>query len=214
MSRDIVRAVVPIKSFSAAKSRLAPVLTPEARRDFASRMAGKVVQSLLACPEISETLIVASDPEVRQLALRLGARLCVLDRDAGVNAAVEAGFRQVRGGCERVLILPSDLPLASCGDFRRLLAAGPRKATLRIVADKEGRGTNALLLPAEAEFQFRFGENSAAAHAEVARKAGLEVEFMEIPGLALDIDTPADLDALHARGESWELALAGRRCTA
>ena len=47
---------------------------------------------------------------------------------------------------------------------------------------------------------------------EAAREAGLSVEPLDLPGLALDIDTPADLERL--RGAVADGQRAGRRTLA
>ena len=88
-------------------------------------------------------------------------------------------------------MLSSDLPFVAAGDVERLLAAAaPGVAT--VAPDRAGRGTNALALPAAADFRFRFGRDSAAAHAAEARRAGLRAETLRAPGLAFDVDTPGD----------------------
>jgi 2-phospho-L-lactate guanylyltransferase len=43
-----------------------------------------------------------------------------------------------------------------------------------------------------------FGPGSAARHLSEAARAGTEAELVEVPSLALDIDTPEDLAALEA----------------
>ena len=176
MAKDRVWAVVPIKSFADAKSRLAPVLGQALRRGLASLMAERVLKATLASPEIAQTLVVTADPDAQRLAASLGAVCCLMDGDHGVNAAVEAGFREARQHCETVLILPSDVPLAGPEDLARLLSPRGRETTVRIVADKAGRGTNALSIPSAADFAFRFGTDSASAHAESAGMAGLRAE--------------------------------------
>mgnify|MGYP002624005630 CR=1 FL=1 len=137
-----------------------------------------------------------------------------MDGDHGVNAAVEAGFREARQHCETVLILPSDVPLAGPEDLARLLSPRGRETTVRIVADKAGRGTNALSIPAAADFAFRFGPDSASAHAESAGMAGLRAEYHNIANLSLDIDTSEDLEALRNRAGSWLRGFNIRICTA
>ena len=64
-----------------------------------------------------------------------------------------------------------------------------------IAPDRHGRGTNALSLPLpEAEgFTFAFGPDSFALHNLEAARLGLKIEEIHSPGLACDIDEPADL---------------------
>ena len=39
----------------------------------------------------------------------------------------------------------------------------------------------------------RFGDNSFFPHLDAARRAGIEPTVLDLPGIALDIDTPEDL---------------------
>ena len=43
-----------------------------------------------------------------------------------------------------------------------------------------------------------FGPGSCRRHLELAQAAGVNVEVLEVASLALDIDTPADLESLAA----------------
>ncbi|MGZ6256663.1 MAG: 2-phospho-L-lactate guanylyltransferase, partial [Candidatus Limnocylindria bacterium] len=56
-----------------------------------------------------------------------------------------------------------------------------------------GTGTNALALRPPDAIGFRFGGESHAAHTEAAEAAGVPLVEVHRPGLAFDLDTPADL---------------------
>ncbi|MGH8598980.1 MAG: hypothetical protein ACREXT_20220, partial [Gammaproteobacteria bacterium] len=58
---------------------------------------------------------------------------------------------------------------------------------------REGYGSNALALSPPDLIPFQFGHESFQAHCSAARAAGAEVRVLTLPGLAFDIDTPADL---------------------
>jgi 2-phospho-L-lactate guanylyltransferase len=68
-----------------------------------------------------------------------------------------------------------------------------------MASDTVGRGTNALFLRLHADFGYCFGEDSLAAHLRAATQRGMSAQVLELPGLALDVDTPADLFTLDER---------------
>ena len=153
-------------------------------------------------PRIGETLVVTPDDEVRELALRAGARP-LRQRSGSLNDGLrQARDEAVAGGATAVLILPIDIPhvspklLAPIVDLA--LGGGPLVA---VVPDRHGRGTNALLLSPPDVIEFCFGGDSKEAHVGAARAAGARVEVLDGP-LALDIDTPEDL--LIAQAETPE----------
>jgi 2-phospho-L-lactate guanylyltransferase len=65
-----------------------------------------------------------------------------------------------------------------------------------IVPDRHGTGTNALALAPPNAIAPAFGEGSCARHVAAAREAELPYSVEELPSLALDLDTPADIIAL------------------
>ena len=65
-----------------------------------------------------------------------------------------------------------------------------------IVPDRHGTGTNALALAPPDAIEPSFGEGSCARHVAAAREAGVPFGVEELPSLALDLDTPADVVAL------------------
>jgi 2-phospho-L-lactate/phosphoenolpyruvate guanylyltransferase len=67
-----------------------------------------------------------------------------------------------------------------------------------VIQDRHGTGTNGLLLcPADA-IGPAFGPGSADRHRERAERAGFEVVTEPLSSMALDLDTPDDLEALAA----------------
>jgi 2-phospho-L-lactate guanylyltransferase len=202
--RPAVIAVIPVGALEGAKSRLGAVLDAEERRDLVMRLAIATIRASVAVPGIAETIVVTPDDEVRTLALDAGARP-LRQRGHGLNA----GLRQARdevlaAGARAMLILPVDLPRVSPEAIAAIVAAheageGPRIA---IVADRHGRGTNALLLAPPDVIDVEFGGDSHDAHVAAAVAAGAEVVELGGP-LADDLDTPEDL--LLAQAEIPEL---------
>jgi 2-phospho-L-lactate guanylyltransferase len=59
-------------------------------------------------------------------------------------------------------------------------------------------GTNAVSMRPPGAVMTHFGESqSAAVHAQTTAAAGLAARIVDIPGLAFDVDTPADLAELR-----------------
>ena len=66
-----------------------------------------------------------------------------------------------------------------------------------IVPDRHGTGTNALLLTPPDVFEPSFGDGQPRAPRAPTRRPGATAEVVEVASLALDVDTPDDLDALR-----------------
>jgi 2-phospho-L-lactate guanylyltransferase len=189
-------AVIPIRSLREGKTRLAPVLAPEARRALVRQTAERVVRAAVASGVVETTLVVSADAEVLDWSIKLGPAVVALPQPPdlpGLNGAIEAGRDWARAqGAGAILSLFADLPLLSPEDIRGL-AARPEAVVLG--SDRRGEGTNALLLrtagPGHA-FRFAFGEGSLQRHVAEAARLGLDAVAIEGAGIGFDLDTPDD----------------------
>ncbi|HET9736551.1 MAG TPA: 2-phospho-L-lactate guanylyltransferase [Solirubrobacteraceae bacterium] len=191
-------AVLPIKSFSRAKSRLGDGLD---RGELAAAMTGDVLSALAATPGLSDVIVVTAEP----LAPDTGVILVSDPDEKGQSAAAQRGIDvAVERGAERVLLVPGDCPTLDPDELGSLLDDRPEPPHVTVVPDRHGSGTNALLLVPPGAVAPSFGAGSMARHAARARAAGATVKVRALPSLGLDVDTADDVAALRA-------ALAARR---
>jgi 2-phospho-L-lactate guanylyltransferase len=93
-------------------------------------------------------------------------------------------------------VVSADLPRIAAEDVRTLVAATPDRG-MAIARARDG-GTNAVSMRPAGAVVTHFGEpRSAAVHASATAAAGLAARILDVPGLAFDVDTPADLEALR-----------------
>ena len=191
-----IAAIVPIRSWRNGKTRLAPVLSPEARSALMGRAATGVLEAAVESGVVSTVLVVSADSEVLAWADRIGAPVTPLpqpDELVGLNGAIEAGRNWARErGMDAVLSLFADLPLLEADDVRQMVT---RPESVVLGPDRNGKGTNALLLRLADDagaFQFRFGEGSLARHEVEAMQLGLPFARVERTGVGFDLDTPQD----------------------
>ena len=190
-------AILPVKSFAGAKQRLVPELDAGSRSVLAEAMFSDVLVALRRTSAIDEVLVITGDLGAQQIAGGHGA-MVLDDDDEGHNAAAASGIRYaIETGAERALLVPGDCPMVDPAELDRLLAhpAGPESAL--IIPDRHGTGTNALLLTPPNSLAPSFGPGSCPRHAANAEADGTDHEIVEVPSLALDIDTPEDLHELQ-----------------
>jgi 2-phospho-L-lactate guanylyltransferase len=202
-------AILPIKSFGAAKQRLAPMLGTGARQALAQAMFSDVLGSLRKVERIEAITVVSADPTVDAAARGIGVTVVMDPDESGQSAATQVGIRHALAeGYERVLLVPGDTPLLDPVEVDLLLRRGETDAMqVVIVPDRHGSGTNALLIAPPGAFRPSFGPDSLNRHLTLAQEAGLRHSVEDVPSLSHDVDTPDDLDALAA-------ALEGRRAVA
>ena len=184
-------ALLPIKCFALAKSRLAPLLTREECARLAEEMTRDVLRALTAARDIAGITLLSDEDRLDALAESAGAELRreVPGEDYRAGLSRIATDLRVRG-VRRLLVLHADLPTLSSRDLEQLLADDVGGVTVCAAADG---GTNAVLLSPPDVIRFRFGPGSAAAHLAEARSAGVPARTASLPGFTWDIDTPEDL---------------------
>jgi 2-phospho-L-lactate/phosphoenolpyruvate guanylyltransferase len=183
--------VVPFAG-SNGKTRLeAP---PDVRRELSLAMLSDV---LAAAAPLGDVVVATNDGEALRAAGRFGAATAS-DPGGGQGAAVAAALAGVGG---LALVVNADLPCAAEDDLRALAAAVPAGG-LALVEARDGT-TNALGLSAAALFAPLYGPGSA------ARFRARGAVPVDLPNLADDVDTVADLERVLARcGAHTHAALA------
>jgi 2-phospho-L-lactate/phosphoenolpyruvate guanylyltransferase len=164
-------AILPVKSFGAAKQRLADMLGGGARKALAQAMFSDVLATLRRVAELDQIAVVTADRAAEAAAT--GERVTVLpdSAQAGQSAATLIGIRHALAtGFERVLLVPGDTPLLQPGEVAALIDG---TSGLVIVPDRHGTGTNALVLSPPDAFEPAFGPGSLARHVAAAQATQL-----------------------------------------
>ena len=192
-----IEAIVPLKSLSSTKQRLAGVLPEVARQSLVIAMAEDVLSQLRSHPGIDKVSIVCG--EGWSAAQFADPHLCLWQESAlavkGLNSALTAALTKAE--CNSVLLIHGDLPFLQQVDITRVISAASCVDVV-LCSDQTATGTNALLMPRDTPLVLSFGERSFARHCEAATALGASWEAMQASGIATDIDSPEDLLLLSA----------------
>lgn len=179
---------MPLRQGPEPKSRLAARLSAEQRIALSQRMAKTVLHALDGCVEVSRMILLSPHEPALDYAGEWHR-----DKGRGLNEELTALRADLAGAA--MLVAHGDLPLVGSDDISALIA-GAAQHGHGLAADRHGAGTNGVAIAAGQPFDFSFGEGSLARHLASARTALV----LHRPGLAIDVDTPDDLDAAIAAG--------------
>jgi len=193
--------LVPVKNTSSAKQRLAAVLDQPSRTQLARAMLHDVLSTLHQWPARREqnravVAVVTGDPFAVKLAAEYDFEVIPDPDNPGETGAIEMATRVcVERGADSTLVIPADIPLMEACEFDEILKHAPAEGSLLVPAG-DGRGTNAAFRRPADLFPLRFGNDSFKPHHAAAQATGKPCVVLNLPGIAVDVDNPEDLQQL------------------
>jgi 2-phospho-L-lactate/phosphoenolpyruvate guanylyltransferase len=202
-----LRAIVlPVKSLSETKSRLAPVLSPLERGALTLAMLEDVMD---VTQELTgwATWVISPDETVLEIALRRSAHAIREEKPPLGNAIRQTEEEALGRDADVLAVLLPDTPLLTTEALIRALhTLGP----VVLAPSFDESGTNLLIRRPPSVIDARFGSDSYRKHLEAAALADLPTAIVAAPELAFDLDLPGDiLTVLDARrqGRTREVCL-------
>lgn len=186
-------ALVPVKSLTTAKSRLASSFTQHQRERLVLDMLHHVLCVLLDTDLFENVSVVSSDKQVLEKAYLWGAQAVVEEYHGHNQALHAAALREMSEGVTTLLTISADLPLLTTQEILCFFKQSLQHDVM-LAPSRDGTGTNAIIVHPPLAVPYVFGPGSLQSYVEAARKKHLSFSMYRSIGLALDIDTIDDLD--------------------
>jgi len=197
-----VWAIVPVKPFNRAKSRLADYLQPRQREMLAASLLERTVKLLLPLAPIRGVLVISRDTKALAMAREWGAQTVQESGNPELNTALLRATQVLRfWQGDTALNVPADIPLLASEDIEAVTAMGRYTNTVVIAPDRREQGTNLLLVHPPGIIPYWFGENSFAEHQRLEAEARANIAIYRSDRVALDLDTPTDLTLYFERAK-------------
>ncbi len=188
--------LVPIKNTAFAKQRLAAALDQPCRTKLAQAMLYDVLSTIYSWKNRPSVGIVTGDPYAAALAKQYKFEIIPDALDSGETGAIEMATRVcMERGEDSTLVIPGDIPLIEAWELEEILKRAPSEGSVLVPAG-DGRGTNAAFRRPADLFPLRFGNDSFKPHHAAAIATGKPCVVLDLPGIAVDVDNPADLRQL------------------
>jgi 2-phospho-L-lactate guanylyltransferase len=187
--------LIPVKNLATAKQRLAEVLDQRKRTELAHAMLQDVAEAISQCV-LDDVALVTSDAFASEIARSHRFEVIIDNANRSETDAIEMATHLCEGkNIPSTLVIPADIPLIESADIEAIYAHAPTLGTV-LVPSHDRRGTNAGFRRPAALFPLRFGNDSFVPHRAAAKATGNPCVVLDLPRIALDIDTPEDLAEL------------------
>ena len=187
-------AVIPMKTLSSSKSRLATSMGVHQRVSLSLYMLGNVLRAATES-SLDRVLVVGSDDKVMDVAKDAGAEW-VVDSGGGLNHELQMVFDVLSESDIASIYVPADLPFLETVDIEALIRDSDSGKLIALCPDNSDEGTNGLLIPPDIDFRPLLGHQSYYRHISVLEQLKLPYTVCVSAGWGLDIDSPKDLESL------------------
>ncbi len=137
--------LIPVKSLTTAKQRLAEVLDQERRSQLAEAMLRDVMTAAAGVPDRIDVALVTGDNRARALAAEFGFQVIEDLHNESETAAIEMATTWCeQRGYDTTVVVPGDIPLISSDELHSVLDAAPAEGAVFVPA-YDRRGSNCIL---------------------------------------------------------------------
>jgi 2-phospho-L-lactate/phosphoenolpyruvate guanylyltransferase len=187
-------AIVPVKRFENAKTRLSSILDIDDRIRLSSLMLEDTVKTLSSVTSLFQIVIVSADKRAEEWATKHRINFLLEEKEKGVNSAIAlADSYCMREAADATVVIPQDLPLLDAIEVSRAceLAENENKCIV-ICPSLRYDGTNMLLRKPPCVIATFYESDSYNMHLKAAIKLGVPVKHLFSKSVMYDIDTPED----------------------
>ena len=184
-------AIIPVKTFSKAKTRLN--LPQECREKICSLMLEEVLRTVSNCKVVNQIVLVSKDEDALKIGRQFNS-IEIFDNESGVNNAIDLAddyLSDKKFDCS--IIFPQDVPTMTSSDIDVLLDFIKSPNSVIIVPSRQFNGTNALVRCPSGLMQTRYDMGSYAHQIDAARTQTNNISIALIRRMMLDIDDESDL---------------------
>ena len=184
-------AIIPVKTFSKAKTRLN--IQQTCKEEICSIMLQEVLKTISNCNLVSKIVIVSKD----ETALKIGRpfnAIEIFDDESGVNNAINLADEYLSDkNFDCSVIFPQDIPIMTSSDIDDLLSFVKSKSSVIIVPSRQFNGTNALVRCPTDIMNTRYDMGSYTFQMDAAKTKTKNTSIAFIRRMMLDIDDEYDL---------------------
>lgn len=195
-----IAAIVPVKTFSKAKTRLN--LSQENKTELCKLMLEEVLKTISDSKIIEKIVVVSQDETALNISKKFNVITIYDDKESGVNNAVSLADSYVKKeGFDASVVFPQDIPFMLSADIDYLLKLQNTSRYVGIVPSRKFDGTNALVRKPVDIMETHYDEDSYKIHLNLGKSLTPDTSLILIRRIMLDIDFQDDFEILKQYDE-------------
>ena len=200
-----IAAIVPVKTFSLAKTRLG--LSLQQKEDLCKIMLEEILYILSISPQIEKTIIVTKEEKAIELGKKYNAVIILDKEEKSVNNAVALADKYLlENKFDASIVFPQDIPFIKTQDIDFMLNYKVPPNFTIVVPSRRFDGTNALVrMPIDLMIT-HYDEDSYKIHMNTAKEYTRNVALVFVKRIMWDVDNMDDLRFLLEQNEKPEIA--------
>lgn len=200
-----IAAIVPVKTFSLAKTRLG--LSSQQTEDLCKIMLEEILHILSISPQIEKTVIVTKEEKAIELGKKYNAIIIPDKEEKSVNNAVSLADKYLlENKFDASIVFPQDIPFIKTQDIDFMLNYKVPPNFAIVVPSRRFDGTNALVRMPTDLMITHYDEDSYKIHMNTAKQYTKNVALVFVKRIMWDVDNMDDLKFLLEQNEKPEIA--------
>ena len=199
-----IAAIIPVKTFSNAKTRLQ--LPTEKVEELCKIMLEEILQTISMSPKIEKIILVTKEEKAIEIGEKFNVITIIDQKEEGVNQAVSlADEYLLKNNFNASIVFPQDIPYIKTEDVDFILKHQLHPNFAIIVPSRKFDGTNALVRMPVDLMKTHYDDNSYRNHMLTAKEHTMNVAMVFVKRVMLDVDSQEDLEFLLEQNEKPEL---------
>ena len=200
-----IAAIIPVKTFSLAKTRLD--LSLQQKEELCKVMLDEILYTLSISPQIDKTVIVTKETKAIELGKKYNAVIISDNEEKSVNDAVALADKYLlENKFDASIVFPQDIPFIKTQDIDFMLNYKIPPNFAIVVPSRRFDGTNALVRMPIDLMTTHYDEDSYKIHMNTAKEHTRNVALVFVKRIMLDVDNRDDLKFLLEQNEKPEIS--------
>lgn len=199
-----IAAIIPVKTFSLAKTRLD--LSVQQKEELCRIMLEEILHILSISPQIEKIVIVTKEEKAIELGKKYNTVTIQDHEERGVNSAVALADKYLlENQFDASIVFPQDIPFIKTQDIDFMLNYKVPPNFAIVVPSRRFDGTNALVrMPIDLMIT-HYDEDSYKIHMNTAKENTRNVALVFVKRIMWDVDNMEDLKFLLEQNEKPEI---------